>query len=98
MSENYFMLDGKKVVMSEETEASLRAKWDERVWKHGDVAINENDQRDNMRLIIEVGYGKLEIYTHGYKPLNKISDSIEETAEFNHYKYLGNIFDGTYKP
>ena len=95
MSENYFMLDGKQTPMSEETVASLRAKRDEHVWKHGDVGSNPS-----IRIFLEIN-GVLEVFGNGCmeKPWSrsKYVPTVQVRAKKYNYEYLGNLFDGTYK-
>ncbi len=84
--------DGKEVELSEETTKKLRAELvkPEHVWKHGDVG----DYNSNIRLFAKAGQELQVIDERGLI----LSRNAQSWARDFGYKFLGNIFDGTYKP
>lgn len=94
--------DGKEVELSVETTKKLRNELvkPEHVWKHGDVAISMRGD-ECIRLFLESNlelriFSK-RIFSNRQMPFH-LGSGIQQRAKDYNYKYLGNIFDGTYKP
>lgn len=91
MSNNYFILDGNKIEMSDETAANLREQG--HVWKHGDVVKN---RYGSVRIIISIN-GKLKSCSQSCSPITDYPEDLQQRAKEYKYNCIGNLFDGNYK-
>ncbi len=87
----------KDAVAAGNTIIELLEKQPEHVWKHGDVG-DSTKYNSGLRLFVKIN-GILKTFNgDGNEVGLDLPMILQKRAENYKYKFLGNIFDGTYKP